>query len=56
MNKLMNEYEHIAALINDHEFQVFNMTVPGFTSFLEEPEIWAVEDFEDVISPYVKTF
>ena len=56
MNKPMNEYEHKIALLGEHEFQPFNMAVPGYLSFIEEPESWVLNDFEDVISTNIKPF
>jgi len=56
MNKPMNERESETTLFGEHEFKVANMTMPGYLSFVEEPESWLLNDFEDVISPDVKTF
>jgi len=56
MNKPMNERGSETTLFGEHEFQVANMIIPGYLSFVEEPESWLLNDFEDVISPDVKTF
>ncbi len=56
MNKPMNERESETTLFGEHEFQAVNMTTPSYLSFVEEPESWLLNDFEDVISPDVKNF
>ena len=50
----VNKHDRKIALLGDHEFQIFNMAIPGYLSFIEEPESWVLKDFEDIISPDVK--
>jgi len=50
MNKQRNEQEKMNSLIGEHEFQMFNTAMPGYYSFIEWPEAWELNDFEDLIN------
>jgi len=52
----VNKHDHKIALLGDHEFQIFNMAIPEYFDFIEEPESWELKDFEDVISSDLKPF
>jgi len=50
MNKQINEQEKLSSLMDEHEMQMFNTAMPGYYSFIEWPESWELNDFEDLIN------
>jgi len=50
MNRQINEQEILSSLMGEHEMQMFNSAMPGYYSFIEWPESWEINDFDDVLN------
>ncbi len=50
MNRQINEQEILSSLMGEHEMQMFNTAMAGYYSFVEWPEAWELNDFDDVLN------
>ncbi len=50
MKRQINEREKLSSLMGEHEMQMFNTAMAGYYSFVEWPEAWELNDFDDVLN------
>jgi hypothetical protein len=48
MKRQINEQEKLSSLMGEHEMQMFNAAMTGYYSFVEWPEAWELNDFDDM--------